>query len=293
MTTFAQVQALVDAHASQDEERFRKTVTQIAAHMGAARSRQLLTLLNGKQRTLVPLPVSGGVLYEALPNDIDLSLPKELCDELDEIVREWESAGMLLAAGLHPRRRLLFWGPPGNGKSTAATQLAHRLGLNAYICSLPAVIDSYMGASAKNVEKAFTALNRGSALILDEIDALGSERSAATGAGERESNRTVSSLLTLLDQSSTSGLLVATTNRKDFLDPALVRRFDECLEFPGPTPEQLAAFVEKQFEKFGIDGGTPLEELRNPCFHNQWCSSYDEATKAVVKAARYAIVRSA
>lgn len=282
MTTYEQVHALVRAHVERDEERFSRTVGQIAARLTGQKQRRLLQLANATPRTLEMLPIDvRGVVYEPPINDTELALPDRLYAELDSIVDEWSATGELLEAGLRPRSRLLFCGPPGNGKTTAAAQLARKLRLNVYVCSIAETVGSHMGETGRNIDKALGVLRAGHALILDELDALGSTRHASGDAAGREANRAISSLLTALDRYST-GLLIATTNRRDMLDPALVRRFDESLEFPAPDSATLSGFMWRLSHSFGIAPGP------DEC----GIESYDAATKAVHKAARKAIVAS-
>lgn len=282
MTTYEHVHALVRSHYARDEQRFRATVSQVAARYTGQKSRMLQRLADTAPQTLTLLPQEvRGVVYEPPVNDVELALPADLCAELDAIVNEWGHAGELREAGLKPRARLLFCGPPGNGKSTAAAQLARKLGMNVFVCSIAEVVDSHMGETGKSLEKALRVLNMGNALILDECDALGAERHSGSGAADREANRAVSTLLTALDRYD-GGLLIATTNRQDMLDPALVRRFDESLEFPAPESGALTGFIARMSRTFG------LVPEQFPDTRGIGC--YDAATKAVHKAARRMIV---
>lgn len=282
---FDKVRLIIDAHAKNDEDRFRRGVLQIAAtltHEG--RKRMLEELISSTQAgKLVQLPMQDhGIVFEApRVDDIELELSDHLIAELNLIQGEWAARSRLLEYGIRPRARFLFHGPPGNGKSTKAIQLARELGLNTFLLSLPGTVTSLKGEAATNLRKAFELLRGGHALIIDEIDAIADKREASQGSGAMaEFNHTVASFLTLLDK-ETHGLLIATTNRKDILDPAIVRRFDDCLAFPAPTESAVAAFMARRCEAFCLqqeDWPAPPPER-----------SFDAAYKAVLREVRYAI----
>lgn len=283
MTTYAQTRALVAAHVARDDERFRAVVAQIAARCSGTKAAALLQMATAAPKPLTPLPSAVlALVYDAPASDVKLTLPAAVRDELAAVLREWEGASRLLEAGLRARSRLLFWGPPGNGKTTAAAQHARALGLSAHVCSVSAVRSSYLGATAKAIDQVMGVLTAGQALILDELDALGAARFAGHSGADAEANRSVSTLLTGLDR-CTSGLLLATTNRLDIVDPALVRRFDATIEFPQPTAQELAGFATTLRSQWGLDTVWPVEDLVG-------CCSYDDATKRVHKEARRAIL---
>jgi SpoVK/Ycf46/Vps4 family AAA+-type ATPase len=273
--TYDQIFALVTAHADRDEARFKRTVAQIAAGLKDERKRDALKRAGDY---LVALPVEAkGLVYEAPRVSLDdLTLESATRETIEVITAELRSRLQLMVRGIPPRCRLLFSGPPGNGKSSVAAGIADRLGTPAYILSIPSVIAGYMGATAGNLEKAFSLLRGGHVLIADELDALGSARVGGDGAASKEFNVTLTALLTLLDRDR-DGTLIATTNRTDLLDPALVRRFDEVIEFPAPDQAACLKLASKLCEKFGI----AITDVRG------WIApSFDAVTKSVVAAAR-------
>lgn len=290
---FDRVKSLIDAHYKGNDERFRMTVTQIAAALKDGRRKQMLTDMVTREsarmsgmtpRSFVQLPQDvRGIVHEPSVDPIELTLPSGLQAELSLIKQEWQRAGDLLAHGLRPRGRLLFHGPPGNGKSTQAVLFARELGLNVYALSLADTVTAWVGQAAAHLAKAFQVVRGGHALVIDEFDVIGDARAASSGQGAiREANHTVASLLSLFDKVR-AGLFIATTNRKEVIDPALMRRFDEVLEFPKPTEREIAEFVFRTCKELGL----PQSEWPDP----SGADSYDAAYKRTVREARYAILR--
>jgi hypothetical protein len=143
----------------------------------------------------------------------------------------------------HARRAslsALFAGQPGTGKTMAAEIVAGDLGLDLYRIDLSAVVSKYIGETEKNLEKIFSAADRGDAVLLfDEADAIFGKRSEVRDAHDRYANVETAYLLQRLE--AYEGLAVLTTNLKGNIDEAFLRRLDCVMEFPMPEePERLA-----------------------------------------------------
>jgi len=138
--------------------------------------------------------------------------------------------------GTEPPTGILLYGPPGTGKTLLARALAHESGVNVIHVAGPELIDKYVGESEKAVREVFERARQTAPTIVffDEIDAI-----AARRAGEDDvTERVVSQLLAELDGLAENPHLVvlAATNRKDALDPALLRpgRLEVHVEVPVP-----------------------------------------------------------
>jgi SpoVK/Ycf46/Vps4 family AAA+-type ATPase len=269
------VLALVDAHYRHDDSRFRSLTMQAASHIRneSERARLLKTT-----ELFVELPQEAHGLALPVPKaELDsLVLLGSLRSELVELAREERHRLGLMLRGIRSRCRLLFHGLPGNGKTVCASAFAGLLNRTAYVASLPTLIASHMGVTGANAQKLFAILRAGQILVVDEIDAIGSARidGSSSSAADRERNCIVNTLLTLLDQ-TTDGILIATTNRPDLLDSALLRRFDAELEFPPPTDAMAAELSALLCSKFSI-----------PRFVPECRASFDAITKAIVGEAR-------
>lgn len=131
----------------------------------------------------------------------------------------------------------LFAGVSGTGKTMAAEVLAGELQLDLYRIDLSSVVSKYIGETEKNLRSLFDAAeNGGSILLFDEADALFGKRSEVKDSHDRHANIEVSYLLQRME--AYRGLAILTTNLKDALDSAFLRRIRFVIQFPFPMPAQ-------------------------------------------------------
>ncbi|MGO4254991.1 AAA family ATPase [Marmoricola sp. RAF53] len=147
-----------------------------------------------------------------------------------ELVEENRSRSLLAGFRLLPRRRLLFIGDPGTGKSATAHAIASELSLPVATVSLAALTSSYLGETARNVESIvrFAELTP-CVLVFDEFDAIATERSS--GSDHAEIRRVLATILQLIEAVQGESVVVATSNHPQMLDSAMWRRFDEVVRF--------------------------------------------------------------
>lgn len=165
-----------------------------------------------------------------------LILPTPTIEALKQIVEENHRRDVLAAGGLIPTQRVLFYGPPGCGKTIAARVIASVLGYPLVTVRFDAVVSSYLGETASNLRRVFDFINRGRWIVLfDEFDAIGKDRDNPFEHGELK--RVVNSLLQLIDSFHGDSLLIAATNHENLLDTAIWRRFESVLEFNLPKEQ--------------------------------------------------------
>jgi transitional endoplasmic reticulum ATPase len=160
--------------------------------------------------------------------------------ELREAV-EWplRHADLLARAGVSPAKGILLHGPPGTGKTLLAKAVASQSGVNFISVKGPSLLSKFVGESERAIREVFKKARQAAPCIVffDEIDALAPIRSSGA-ADSNVSQRVISQLLTEMDgvEELKGVLVVAATNRRDMLDPALLRpgRFDLLLEVPPP-----------------------------------------------------------
>jgi SpoVK/Ycf46/Vps4 family AAA+-type ATPase len=149
----------------------------------------------------------------------------------------------------------LFAGPSGTGKTLAAEVLAHELRLDLYRVDLSATVSKYIGETEKNLRRIFDAAEAGGAILLfDEADALFGKRSEVRDSHDRHANIEVSYLLQRIE--AYRGLAVLTTNLKQHLDQAFLRRLRFVVEFPFPDAAGRAEIWRRAFPR-----ATPTEGL--------------------------------
>ncbi|MDR2704572.1 MAG: ATP-binding protein [Planctomycetaceae bacterium] len=145
--------------------------------------------------------------------------------------------------GYAPKNKLLFWGPPGCGKSYTAAYIAHELGMLLGTVQISTLISSFLGDTASHIQKIFdTAEKTPLVLFFDEVDSIAKQRDDPNDVGELK--RVVNSLLQAMDSfRSTKSIIIAASNHQYLLDPAIWRRFDDIVQFPIPSKTECERYV--------------------------------------------------
>lgn len=173
----------------------------------------------------------------------DVVLSDENAAQVEKILHEYFKEAVLRAHNLRPSTRLLFYGPPGCGKSITAEVIAKELSRPLVIVRIDTVITSLLGETASNLRKIFEFIEKTPAVVLfDEFDAFSRERGDANEHGEIR--RVVNTLLQMMDDYRGRSLIIATTNHEASMDTAVWRRFEDVLFFDYPTPEQIQALIQ-------------------------------------------------
>lgn len=235
MATAEQIKALLKTHAERDEERFYAVALQVAA--SAARTGH--TKLAGDIKTLVergrnraPMAPVGAIVPLLKQPKGDLSgileisnpgtgageivLSEDVSGRLKRVILEQRQKDKLEQFGLQPRRKLLFTGSPGTGKTMAAAVLATELKLPLYTILLDGLITRYMGETAAKLRLIFDHIQQTRAVYLfDEFDAIGTQRGAANDVGEIR--RVLNSFLMFVEQDRSDSVIIAATNHPELL----------------------------------------------------------------------------
>jgi ATPase family associated with various cellular activities (AAA) len=147
----------------------------------------------------------------------------------------------------------LFAGPSGTGKTMAAQAIACELGVDVFSVDLSRVVSKYIGETEKHLERVFQAAEqRGGVLVFDEADALFGKRSEVKDAHDRYANVEVAFLLQRMELFS--GLAILTSNSRQNLDPAFLRRLRFVVDFPRPNAKDRQTIWEN-----GLPRGAPVE----------------------------------
>ena len=162
----------------------------------------------------------------------DVAGADEEKQELQEIVEFLKNPQKYNTLGARIPKGVLLVGPPGTGKTLLAKAVAGEAGVPFFSISGSDFVEMFVGVGASRVRDLFEQAkkNAPSIVFIDEIDAVGRHRGAGLGGGHDEREQTLNQLLVEMDGfGANSGVIViAATNRKDILDPALMRpgRFD-------------------------------------------------------------------
>lgn len=129
------------------------------------------------------------------------------------------------------RGSFVFFGPRGTAKTTAALQLAQRLGLDLYRIDLSAIVNKYIGETEKNLDKLFDAAeDSGAILFFDEADALFGKRSEVKDSHDRYASIEISYLLQKMEKYK--GVSIFATNLQQKIRESLPGRKWEIVDFP-------------------------------------------------------------
>ena len=162
----------------------------------------------------------------------DVAGADEEKEELVEVVDFLKDPKKFNALGARIPKGVLLMGPPGTGKTLLARAVAGEAGVPFYSISGSDFVEMFVGVGASRVRDLFDQAKKTSPSIvfIDEIDAVGRQRGAGLGGGHDEREQTLNQLLVEMDGfgANTGVIVMAATNRRDILDPALLRpgRFD-------------------------------------------------------------------
>ncbi|MCA3755679.1 MAG: ATP-dependent zinc metalloprotease FtsH [Phenylobacterium sp.] len=170
----------------------------------------------------------------------DVAGVDEAKDELSEIVDFLKDPGKFQRLGGKIPKGALMVGPPGTGKTLLGRAVAGEAGVPFFYISGSDFVEMFVGVGASRVRDMFEQAKKNSPCIIfiDEIDAVGRHRGAGLGGGNDEREQTLNQLLVEMDgfDPSDAIIVIASTNRPDVLDPALLRpgRFDRQVVVGNP-----------------------------------------------------------
>ena len=164
----------------------------------------------------------------------------EAKEELQEVVEFLKTPERFLALGAKIPKGVLLMGPRGVGKTLLARAVAGEAGVPFFSISGSEFVEMFVGVGASRVRDLFDQAKRNAPCIVfvDEIDAVGRHRGAGLGGGHDEREQTLNQILVEMDgfDTNTNVIVLASTNRPDILDPALLRpgRFDRRVTLDSP-----------------------------------------------------------
>ena len=260
MSNAKQIVALLRSQAEGDEEQFFSIALQVAASEARLGRRDTANEIRAAVdasraargvRPSIPIAFSrprGDLeglleLRQVTVTLADVILPAPINERLNNFLLQQRKRDWLREHGKAPSHRLLFVGPPGSGKTMTAEAVAGELKLPLFVIRLDTLITRFMGETAAKLRLVFDeTLRRRAVYLFDEFDAVGGHRGASNDVAEMR--RVLNSFLQFMEEkSATDSPIIAATNHPELLDRALLRRFDEVLEFEFPTAEQIKAVI--------------------------------------------------
>jgi cell division protease FtsH len=198
----------------------------------------------------------------------------EAVEELEEIKDFLQSPAKFQKMGARIPKGVLLFGPPGTGKTLLAKAVAGEAGVPFFSISGSDFVEMFVGVGASRVRDLFEQAKAAAPAIVfvDEIDAVGRHRGAGVGGGHDEREQTLNQLLVEMDgfDQKAGVILLASTNRPDILDPALLRpgRFDRQIVVDRPDLEGRKAILRVHAKSKPLAPGVDLDVIarRTPGF---------------------------
>ena len=294
--------ALLKSHLEGDDKEVLSVAMQAAAHEArlghASIALQLRNLIDESKRRSASVQKRPGQLVVLEPRGelanlllvqtptirlSDMAMPEVLAERLKRVLLEQRQQKKLREHSLSPRRKLLFVGPPGSGKTMTASALAGELHLPLFTIMLEGLITKFMGETAAKLRLVFDAIRQTPGVYLfDEFDALGAHRSQSNDVGEIR--RVLNSFLQLLEKDDSQSIVVAATNHPEMLDRALFRRFDDVIEYLLPDTTLAEEILRRKlamFQTMDLDWPQVLPEAKG-LSHAELVRASEEAAKRAV-----------
>lgn len=197
----------------------------------------------------------------------DVAGAEEAKEELKEVVNFLKNKEKFVSLGAKIPRGILLSGPPGTGKTLLAKSIAGEANVPFFYISGSDFIEMFAGVGASRVREMFEIGRKNAPCIIfiDEIDAIGASRKGGFGSGCEEREQTLNQLLVEMDGFAPNDgvIILASTNRKEILDQALLRpgRFDRVVVFSLPNLEDRKKILEVYVNKIVTDGKINIEKI--------------------------------
>ncbi len=197
----------------------------------------------------------------------DVAGCEEAKEELEDVIKFLKNPKKFQKLGGKLPKGVLLYGAPGTGKTLLAKAVAGEAGVAFFSASASEFVEMFVGVGAARVRDLFDQAKKNSPAIIfiDELDAVGRRRFAGIGGGHDEREQTLNQLLIELDgfESKQGIILMASTNRPDVLDPALIRpgRFDRHISVPAPDLKGREEILKVHAKKVKLGEDVDLKQV--------------------------------
>ncbi len=241
----------------------------------------------GKSRAKLLTEKHGRVTFD------DVAGIDEAKEELEEIVEFLRNPQKFSRLGGKIPKGALLVGPPGTGKTLLARAIAGEAGVPFFTISGSDFVEMFVGVGASRVRDMFEQAKKNAPCIvfIDEIDAVGRARGVGMGGGNDEREQTLNQLLVEMDgfEANEGVIIVAATNRKDVLDPALLRpgRFDRQIHVPNPDIKGREKILGVHARKVPLGPDVDLRIIARGCPGFSGADLANLVNEAALMAARF------
>lgn len=266
MATANQLKMLVKSHFEDNNERFNTLALQIAAHEARLGHTNLANDIrkiiesskNNKPRLKSIDSNLQGLFLEVYPQErlSDLVVAPQIKERIERIIHEFTYKDKLFKHNLENRRKIMFSGNPGTGKTMTASIIANELKLPIYVVLMDKIVTKYMGETSAKLRQIFDFIEDVPAVYLfDEFDAIGGQRGKDNEVGEMR--RVLNSFLQFIERDHSDSLIIAATNNLELLDQALFRRFDDVIHYQLPTDNEKIQLLKNR-----LNGNLSKKEIK-------------------------------
>ncbi|MBO5800160.1 MAG: ATP-binding protein [Bacteroidales bacterium] len=266
MATANQLKMLVKSHFEDNNERFNTIALQIAAHEARLGHTNLANDIrkiiesskNNKPRLKSIDSNLQGLFLEIYPQErlSDLVVAPQIRERIERIIHEFTYKDKLFKHNLENRRKIMFSGNPGTGKTMTASIIANELKLPIYVVLMDKIVTKYMGETSAKLRQIFDFIEDVPAVYLfDEFDAIGGQRGKDNEVGEMR--RVLNSFLQFIERDHSDSLIIAATNNLELLDQALFRRFDDVIHYQLPTDNEKIQLLKNR-----LNGNLSKKEIK-------------------------------
>ncbi|MDO8740264.1 MAG: proteasome-activating nucleotidase [Candidatus Woesearchaeota archaeon] len=230
--------------------------------------------------------------------------------EIQEVIElPLKNPELFRKVGIQPPKGILFYGPPGTGKTLLAKAVASSTNSTFIEVVGSELVQKFIGEGAKLVKEIFQLAREKapSVIFIDELDALAATRIDIGTSGEREVQRTFMQLLSEIDGFKPLGnvKIIGCTNRKDILDPAILRpgRLDRLIKIPIPNKDARKEILKIHTREMTLDKGIDVDlvvrdmdgfsgaEIKATCTEAGYFAIRDKRTKVFKEDFAKAIVK--
>lgn len=266
MATANQLKMLVKSHFEDNNERFNTIALQIAAyearlgHTNLANDiRKIIESSKNNKPRLKSIDSNlQGLFLEIFPQErlSDLVVAPQIKERIERIIHEFTYKDKLFKHNLENRRKIMFSGNPGTGKTMTASIIANELKLPIYVVLMDKIVTKYMGETSAKLRQIFDFIEDVPAVYLfDEFDAIGGQRGKDNEVGEMR--RVLNSFLQFIERDHSDSLIIAATNNLELLDQALFRRFDDVIHYQLPTDNEKIQLLKNR-----LNGNLSKKEIK-------------------------------